>query len=72
MPTETQLDRIEHKLDLIGDLVCGDGNPQKGLVLKVALLESRAKRIDAIQKVVVTAVLLGFVTAVWAVLRGRS
>ena len=72
MAAETQLDRIERKVDLIGDLVCGDGNPHKGLVLSVALLESRAKRIDAIQKVVVTAVLLGFVTAVWAVLRGRS
>ncbi len=67
----TQLDRIEQKIDKLSLVIQGNGRPSRGLVVKVDRLETRAKRVDRIQGAVVLSVMIGFVGATWAVIRGR-
>jgi len=68
----TQLDRIEAKIDKLSLVIQGNGHPSHGLVVKVDRLETRAQRVDRIQGGVVLAVVVGFVTAIWAIIRGKA
>ncbi len=68
----TQLDRIEQKIDKLSVVIQGNGHPSHGLVVKVDRLETRAKRIDKIQGGMGLAVVVGFVAALWAIIRGKG
>ena len=70
---ETQLDRIERKLDIYGGIRTGNGKPERGHVIRVDRLEGRARRSDRIQGFVVAAVVFSIVGAVLAaVIKGQT
>ena len=58
--------RIEAKLDKIHVLLMGDGNPHKGMVVRLDRLEQRARRSVVVQSVVVTSIVAAIVAAVMA------
>ena len=58
--------RIEAKLDKIHVLLMGDGNPHKGMVIRLDRLEQRARRATVIQSIVVSGAAGAIVAAVMA------
>ena len=64
--TQSWRERIEVKLEKVYVLLTGDGNPHKGIVVRLDRLEQRARRMAMIQTTVITTIVAvvvsGFMT----------
>ncbi len=58
--------RIESKIDKLFVLLTGDGNPQRGIIVRLDRVEQQAGRVAIIQRVVVTTVIAAIVAATMA------
>ena len=68
--SETQLDRIERKLDTYGVILTGNSKPERGHVVRMDRLEGRAKRSDRMQGVILTTVVGMVLVIIGATLTG--
>ena len=68
--SETQLDRIERKLDTYGVILTGNSKPERGHVVRMDRLEGRAKRSDRMQGVILTSVVGMVLVIIGATLTG--
>ncbi len=71
---ESQLDRIERKLDTLCKIITGNDNPGEGLVVRFDRVEQAQKRvrwyIRTIVAALVAAILFGIVAGIVAAMKG--
>ena len=68
--TETQLGRIERKLDTLCKILTGNSNPSVGLVVRFDRVEQAQKRVRWVFRSIVGALVIAGIAGIVAAVRG--